>query len=187
MYYCIFSPTEANNIAKARKNDKNRSSLGQIRLKLVWWMQDSVILQFYIIPVSQVVTDSRPGRDYQLTYECDCCGLFSASGTCCQPLDACYFRTSECGPIDSPPLPILSPPPPVSDLPHVATAKHTPHEVNDSACNCFVRATTCQYHPHSRSGHCRASWRSSHQGFVVLLYRPSAPHCSAQADIYARM
>jgi len=44
-------------------------------------LQNSVILQLYIIPVIQVVSNFRPGYDYQAAYACDPCNLFSSGIT----------------------------------------------------------------------------------------------------------
>ena len=81
--------------------------------------QTNVILQLYIIPVVEVVSDFRPGHQYQLTYKCDCCGLFSTASSCCEPVNACDYRSLSCSspetPSPSPPPPpaAISPPPPV--------------------------------------------------------------------------
>ena len=78
-------------------------------------LQTNVILQLYIIPVVEVVSDFRPGHTYQLTYKCDCCGLFSEADSCCQPVDACDYRSLSCSSPETPTLP--PPPPPAVDPP----------------------------------------------------------------------
>jgi hypothetical protein len=76
---------------------------------------ESVILQFYLIPVAQVISDFRPGYQYQPTYACDACALFATGITgdnCCPALDTCAFRAADCKDEEAvPPLPTLSPPP----------------------------------------------------------------------------
>ena len=64
------------------------------------------ILQLYIIPVVQVADEYYNGgknHTYQLTYKCDCCGLFSAAGGCCLPYETCGFRANCTLPAPPPP------------------------------------------------------------------------------------
>ncbi len=88
---------------------------------LCLWLQESVILQFYLIPVAQVISDFRPGYQYQPTYACDACALFATGITgdnCCPALDTCAFRAADCKDEEAvPPLPTLSPPPLVAPSP----------------------------------------------------------------------
>eukprot|EP00891_Asterochloris_glomerata_P003901 jgi/Astpho2/3901/fgenesh1_pg.00062_%23_65_t len=68
-------------------------------------LQQSVILQMFIIPVSQVwqvANPVSPASSTTFTYACSCCGLFGpdsggcGAGCCCTPLDTCSFFTPSC-------------------------------------------------------------------------------------------